>query len=237
MNLRLPNIAGDTYQQLAQIKSYLYQLTQELNFALSENVEAITDPPRAVIDRTYEETPQGEAMFNSVKALIIKSADIVNAYYDEISRRLEGVYVAQADYGVFAQETAVQLTANAAAIAQNYENVQKLLSSVAGVESQLVAVNAYINSGLLYYDEAGVPVYGLEVGQRTVKDGAEVFCRYARFTADKLAFYDQAGNEAAYISDRKLCIPNAVVESTLLRGGYEDTVETDGSIITRWVGV
>lgn len=236
MNLRLPDIRGDTPQQLSQIKSYLYQLTQELNFALSENVGAsIARPQRAANGRPYDELPQEQ--FNSVKALIIKSADIVNAYYDEISRRLEGVYVAQSEYGAFSQETAAQLVANAESIAQNYEHVQKLLSSMTEVENQLIAVGAYINSGLLYYDDAGVPVYGLEVGQRTQRDGQEIFCKYARFTSDKLAFYDQAGNEAAYISDRKLRIGNAHIEQTLTRGGYEDAIAPDGSVTTRWVGI
>ena len=235
MNLPLPDIRGDTPQQLSQIKSYLYQLTQELNYALEVSGESLPRPASQPPNDKKEAEPLEQ--FNSVKALIIKSADIVNAYYDAISRRLEGVYVAQSEYGVFSQETAAQLVANAESIAQNYANVQKLLSSMTEVESALVAVNAYINSGLLYYDDAGVPVYGLEVGQRTQRDGQEIFCKYARFTSDKLAFYDQAGNEAAYISDRKLRIGNAHIEQTLTRGGYEDAIDPDGSVITRWVGI
>lgn len=235
MNLRLPDIRGDTPQQLQQIKSYLYQLTQELNFALDVSEDRL--PRLASQPRNDNQEKQTAETWNGIKALIIKSADIVNAYYDEISRRLEGVYVAQGEYGAFTQETAAQLTANAESIAQNYENVQKLLTSVTGVESRLIAVDAYINAGLLYYDDAGVPVYGLEVGQRTEKEGQEVFCKYARFTSDKLSFYDQAGNEAAYISDRKLRIPNAHIEQTLTRGGFEDRVESDGSVTTRWVGI
>ena len=235
MNLPLPDIRGDTPQQLSQIKSYLYQLTQELNYALEVSGESL--PRLASQPRNDKQEAEPLEQFNSVKALIIKSADIVNAYYDAISRRLEGVYVAQSEYGVFSQETAAQLVANAESIAQNYEHVQKLLSSMTEVENQLIAVNAYINSGLLYYDDAGVPVYGLEVGQRTQRDGQEIFCKYARFTSDKLAFYDQAGNEAAYISDRKLRIGNAHIEQTLTRGGYEDAIAPDGSVITRWVGV
>lgn len=231
MNLPLPNIQGDTREQLSQIKSYLYRLTQELNYTL-ENPGTTS---ARVTTEAREQTPQTQ--FNDIKALIIKSADIVEAYCDEISRRLEGMYVAKSAYGVFAEETAAQLTADATAIAQNYENVQKLLSSVAGVESTLLGVNAYINSGLLYYDDAGVPVYGLEVGQRTAADGEEIFHKYARFTSDKLAFYDQAGNEAACISDRKLRIPNAHIEQTLTRGGYEDEIQPDGSVVTRWVGI
>lgn len=228
MNIRFPNIQGDTRQQLEAIKSYLYQLTQELNFGLSQ----VNTPAVSRGTTPGEKAPA--AVFNDVKALIIKSADIVNAYYEEISKRLEGVYVAQSDFGTFSEETAGQLTANAQKIEQSYENVQKLL---ADMQQSVIDVTAYINTGLLYYDDDGAPVYGMEVGQRTEKDGASVFHRFARFTADKLAFYDQSGAEAAYISDRKLRIPNALVENTFTRGGYEDTVNPDGSLVTRWVGV
>ena len=228
MNIRFPNIQGDTKEQLEGIKSYLYQLTQELNFGLTQmgTGQAPSQPG------AEKEAPA--AVFNDVKALIIKSADIVNAYYEEISKRLEGVYVAQSDFGTFSQETAGQLTATDQKIEQNYENVQKLL---ADMQQSIIDVTAYINTGLLYYDAAGAPVYGMEVGQRTEKDGQAVFHKYARFTADKLAFYDQTGAEAAYISDRKLRIPNALVENTFTRGGFEDTVAPDGSLVTRWVGV
>ena len=38
--------------------------------------------------------------FNSIKGLIIKSADIVDAYYEETSYRMQSAYVAQSAFGV-----------------------------------------------------------------------------------------------------------------------------------------
>lgn len=226
MNLRFPNIQGDTRAQLEAIKSYLYQLTQELNYGLqaAPSVQTTQTAP----------TKKPQEQFNDIKALIIKSADIVNAYSEAISQRLEGVYVAQSDFGTYAEETAAQLSANAQAIEQKYENVQQLFTQL---EQSMVEVNAHINTGLLYYAEDGTPVYGMEIGQRTWKDGEEIFYKFARFTADKLAFYDQAGTEAAYISDGHLRIPNALVELSLTRGGYTEQIGADGSTVERWVGV
>ena len=64
----------------------------------------------------------------------------------------------------------------------------------------------------------------------------EVFDKFARFTSDRLSFYDQNDNEVAYISDRKLYITHVEVKGTFSIGGFIDTVLSDGSIVTKWVG-
>lgn len=55
INLRFPNINGATEaEQLKQIKSYLHQLVQELNWALSvlESERKETDHPKDSVNRT-----------------------------------------------------------------------------------------------------------------------------------------------------------------------------------------
>ena len=89
----------------------------------------------------------------------------------------------------------------------------------------------------VYYDDEGIPVYGMEVGQRTEIDGEEVFDKFARFTSDRLSFYDQNDNEVAYISDRKLYITHVEVKGTFRMGGFVDSTLSDGSIVTKWVGI
>ena len=78
-------------------------------------------------------------------------------------------------------------------------------------------------------------LHGIELGQRKFRDGEEFFHKYARFTPDRLAFYDANGNQVAYISDRKLYIANVHITGTFLKGRFEDTVQADGSIVTRWI--
>ena len=104
------------------------------------------------------------------------------------------------------------------------------------LEHSLIKVSANIKSGLLYYDDSGVPMYGVEVGQKTSIDGEEVFRKFARFTADRLSFYDQNDNEVAYISDYKLYITHVEIKGSLKEGGYKDFVTDDGGIVTKWVG-
>ena len=238
-NLRYPNITGQSESaKLAQVQSYLYQLVDQLNYALntieSESVGAAA--AAATASSKTEPTPQdAKATFSSIKSLIIKSADIVNAYYEEINHRLAGVYVAESDFGVYAEETDLKIEANSMAIEQQYTNIQQILSDIDGLENELIKVNANITTGLLYYNENGMPVYGMEIGQRTEIDGVEVFNKYARFTSDRLSFFDQNGTEVAYISDKKLHITHIEVTGSYTIGYLVDTALADGSVITRYV--
>lgn len=240
-NIRFPNITATSEAgQLSQLKSYLYQLAEQLNYSLasmkSGNSSSVVDAKGNSVSVSAEQKADPVSTFNSIKALIVKSADIVNAYYEEVSKRLEGVYVAESDFGVYAEQTANDIKANSTAIEQFYTNLQEVITDIESLEHTMIEVNAHIHSGLLYYDDEGVPVYGLEIGQRTEIDGEEVFNKYARFTSDKLAFYDSNDNEVAYISDKKLYISHVEVTGSFSIGGFVDTGLSDGSIVTKWVG-
>ena len=252
IDIRLPNItAQDEAGQLLQVKSYLIQLVNQLNFALSAiesgNSGSVVYTNGNPISAAGDEKNNPVNTFNSIKGLIIKSADIVEAYYEEVSKRLEGMYVAQSDFGTYSEKTTSDITANSKGITQAYENIQKITSDVEGIANRLIAVNAHIKTGLLFYAGEdgteysseipnGAPVYGLEVGQRIVADGVETFNKYARFTANKLSFYDQNDNEVAYISDYKLYITYVEVIGNFKQGGFVDTTLADKSVVTKWIG-
>ena len=222
MDLRLPNItAPDTAGKLNQLQRYLYALVEQLNWELG------TASAPATPQTIAAPTPAPAETFSSIKSLIIKSADIVQAYSDKITQTLEGKYVAQSEFGTFSEETAQVLE-------QTSKEVEQLFSNLQRIESTLIGVNAYLRSGLLYYDAGGVPVYGLEVGQQTQVDGQTVFNKYARFTAGKLSFYDANDNEVAYISDYKLHITNVEVGGTYRQGHFQDSTQADGSIVTKF---
>lgn len=239
-DIRYPNITGTTEAaQLLQVKSYLHQLVDQLNMTLQDmgsgGGSAYT-PTRTAADSKAITDKEAQSTFNSIKALIIKSADIVNAYYQEINHRLEGVYVAESDFGDYAEQTTHDIKVTSDRTEEIFKSLQTVISRVDGIAGQTVEANAYINSGELYTDENGVPVFGLEIGQTNEIDGVETFNKFARFTADRLSFYDQNDNEVAYISDNTLHITRAEV-TVLAMGGFEDTVQADGSIVTKWVGV
>ena len=237
-DIKLPMISGqDPATQIAEMKSYLFQMVQQLNWALNtiESSSSQENTAIEVVGGTQLSEPEAQATFNSIKSLIIKSADIVTAYYERFNQEFSGLYVAQSDFGTFSEETNAKIEESSKAIEQNYTDIQSIESDVVGVGNAIREVNAHIKTGLLDYDSDGNAIYGVEVGQRNVdEEGVESFNKYARFTADRLAFYDQNGNEVSYISDYKLFITNAVITGNMWLGGY--ILDTSDGIAFKWVG-
>ena len=100
VEIRLPNITGTTEkEQLLQLKSYLYQLSEQLQWAFDNiTVSGTTNNAGYVVMHapgslaaTTAPNAGPQATFSSIKSLIIKSAEIVDAYYQEINKRLEGI--------------------------------------------------------------------------------------------------------------------------------------------------
>ena len=239
INIRLPNITASTErEQLLQVKSYLHQLASELNWALS-TIESGNSQPEAQKKLSSGSSVTKEEMttsFNELRSLIMKSAHTASAYAEAAEEIYNSRYVAQSDFGTYKEEAEQRIVKNSAGIEQFFENMQEIITDIETLQHSIIKVSANIQSGLLYYDGSGVPIYGVEVGQRTVIDGVEVFNQFARFTADRLSFFNQNGNEVAYISGYKLYITHVEIEGSLKEGGYVDTITEGGGIVTKWVG-
>ena len=256
INIGLPNITGGTpEQQMAQMKSYVFQMAEQLNWALATLEGEITggnttSGKSSVVVETSNTPTEAEAQttFNSIKSLIIKSADIVEAYSQKIDNLLDlsGTYVAEANFpngdsATFIEQTNNAIFADDSSLKQVLSSVQTIEGEIEGLEGQIKLIReseGYIKSGELDTDENGYKIYGLEVGQ-TNKDetGAETFNKFARFTADRLSFYDQNDNEVAYISDYKLFITHVSITGSFVLGGLRSEVnQADGSVVRKWVG-
>lgn len=297
-----PQPIGSDKEQFKQLYTYIFQLAEQLNWALknvdtTNNAVVATPVPKSLYSTTVESAGQIDAQttFASIKSLIIKSADIVSAYTDEINRRLAKYYEAESEFGTFVEAVEADIKENADNITTTFTNIQavetgiqvdmdsltdavdvhttaindvkdgteksieEIKGEVIGLSGEIgnaktsfdekskalddaikelntvvATVTGTIKAGELYRDGNGLPVYGLEIGQRNVIDGVETFNKYARFTAGRLSFYDQNGVEVAYISDYKLYITHAEVTGTLKLGGY--LVDTTNGIAFKWVG-
>lgn len=241
-NFRYPNITGfSEKEQLHQLKSYLYQLVEQLNNTslASEPVGASIARPQVDvgIDPYIEKHQSAAADFAALKGLIIKSADIVDAYCEKLEKKLDGRYVAQSEFGSYLEATSSQITANSTKMEQKYQSLQQIVTDL---ETRLLETSGYIRTGVLFYAGEGdplpanAPVYGMEVGQQA-EDGT--FRRFGRFTSYSLSFFDAQGTEFASITEGRLTIRHAAVERSLTLGGFTDEVLPDGSLTTRWKGI
>lgn len=238
VEIKLPNITGGSpTEQLAQIKSYLYQTVSQLNFALT----TIDNNSNTIVKRlTTSDINQGktaeevQSNFNEIKSLIIKSADIVNAYSEVIKEKLTGVYVAQSDFGEYQRLTSQDIVKESDRISQLFTDLQSITSKVREIDDAVMGVEAHIISGHLYDDENGAPVYGVQIGQKNTVDGVEVFNQFARFAANRLSFFDVNGREVAYISDYKLYITSVEVLGLFKHGGY--IIDPSNGLAYKWAG-
>ena len=238
IDIRLPHITATTDAgKLQQMQSYMYQLAEQLNWALNVVESAQAGNTSAVVYQQREPSTAQEAedTFNSIKALIIKSADIVKAYETTILSDFNGKYFAESDFGTYLEETNRKVEENSKGVTETYARTEAIDSRVEGVEDEIKTTNAYIQRGLLSSGE-----YGIEIGE-TSEDG--VFRQYARFTHEKLSFHDVNGNEVAYIGagdanngDTK-CLyvtGRAVFQGEVHFGGYK--LDTSDGLAFTWIG-
>lgn len=234
IDIRFPNItANDEAGQLIQVKSYLHQLVEQLNWALNtvESAQSGTVNQSVVMDKGVAQQ-DAESTFNSIKALIIKSSDIVKAYEETIFTDFNGKYFAESDFGTYIEETTRSIEENSKGVKDTYTNIQIITNTVDGLEEEVRTTNAYIKRGLLDYDENGNAIYGVEVGE-TTEDGS--FLRYARFKADRLSFFDESGYEVAYIGSGCLFVEGKTVFRGEIQLGSYKTDTIDGLAFT-WIG-
>ena len=236
INIRLPNItAQNEAGKLAQVQSYMYQLVEQLNWALNaiETSSPGATQPTVKIQQSEALSPkEAEDTFNSIKALIIKSVDIVMAYEKTILTNFNGKYFADSDFGQYLEETGRAIEENSKGVKESYTNIQRITTDLEGLEDEVRITNAYIKRGLLGYDGNGDAIYGIEVGE-TSEDGS--FSKYARFTADRLSFYDIYGVEVAYIGAGCLYIVGkSVFLGEIQFGGYN--ADTSDGLAFTWIG-
>ena len=140
--IRYPNIIGKTdAQKLDQMRSYLHQLADELNYQLDKTGNIASGYPSSAVDGSAIAKPIKKddpiSNFNDIKALIIKSADIVDAYYEEINKKLEGQYVAESDFGTYKETTQAQLTASSDRIDSVVEKQEEIDTDLVELERTL----------------------------------------------------------------------------------------------------
>ena len=242
IDLRTPNMqTAKPEEAIREIQNYLFQLQQELSFALTSvdnTMESMQQKTSMQITEEQKKNTPAKT-FGRIKELIIKSADIVDSYSEKITQQLEGRFVAESDFGTFQQETHAFIEQTDENFTQVYNNWQLIEGSVEELELRQLQMDAYIRTGKIYEDEQGVPRYGVEIGEQQQKEGAVVFQKFARLTSDKLSFFDENENEIAYISDRKMHITeaectkittDAIETRQIIMGEYMWNLGSDGHL-------
>lgn len=246
VDLRLPNITATTTEgQISQMRSYIMQLAEQLNWAFNSisNGETMSSYKEAQASSVDSQEKTAQNTFSDIKALIIKSADIVEAYYKEFGVLLEseGKYLAVSDFGTYYEESSKTLVDKYDSIEEQYKNLQAVVDSMGELVGE-ISTNALIKSGLLKRvtigEVDGVPLYGIEVGQ-TVEDektGEVIYNKLAQLSSDGLELYSDPSSSVptAIFKHNTMYIPNAEISETLKIGGYR--IKTSNGLSFKWEG-
>lgn len=217
IELRLPNIDSSLppEQQLAQLKNYLYQTVEQLNWALSvteKTAEGIAKKVEVVTD-SKETTNKAIKDFNAIKDLIIKDADIVKAYAKEQEEIFDSSYVAQSEFGTYQADVVSTITTRAEGIKMDIVSEYKL-SDMPGISDFYGKSQRYLKLGLLDTDAIGKDIVGLEIGD--TEEGR----KYARYDNTGTHLYSENGSESITIAEGKTKFSGNVTMDMLSVKGF-----------------
>lgn len=251
MEIRFPNISPDARatEQLGQMRSYLYQLVQDLNLSLKQlepKGESETTAQAAKAAREREERNQQAAV--GLKSLIVKSADAVRKEMDRLEMELKGSYVAVSDFGTYLEKISQEIEEDPTKITRYFKFASDIQADVDKVDADFSAyktdVQGYIRQGIVGYDGT-TPIIGIAIGQdiRTTQTGVEteqgVFDEIDKrsnmsvWTTEKLSFYI-GGQEAAYFSNGKLTV--AQIATDRIAGAGKWDVSFTNGVKFKWIG-
>lgn len=242
-----PNLTGTAEQQLIQLRSYLYRLSEALSVALAESGER-TQESESV---SSSASSGGSGSFTETRDLIVKTAEIVTTARTEIEREilnLQSVYVAQSDFGVYREEIESSIRTAAEGVEANFSAIEE----ITGELPMLRTSAGYIKAGFIAETE-DEKLVGIAIGQTVQIDSdstytdpdtgaeySEVNMQRTRncafYTADGIYFYVD-GRQTAYFTNRRVHITDAEIENTLAIGNSKWLVShANGGYSIQWIG-
>lgn len=234
-----PSPRGSVQEQLVRQYSYLFQMAQQLNVALGQLESGGTAAPSG---GTAAPAAEREQQYQTLKSMIVKTADTVQRRMDQLSAKLTGEYVAASEFGTYVERLNAYLEANPEALTQYYSFCSDLQANTDAVSAAFgqykTETEGYIRTGIVGYN-GSIPIYGVAVGQGltvTDVDGETVVDQNnfrATFTAQRLSFWQDA-NEVAYVSNNRLYITNITVLEGMSIGEWE--ISSENGLVIRWMG-
>lgn len=255
MNYRVetpPALRGEADQQLRDMSSYLFRLSEMLNVALNSLNAGSFSSAAEVQARQSSKTVQSDdttvASYNELRGLINNTSIYVHSEIERLSTELERQYVAISDdWGTFQENISSSIEATAEGIVQSYgydAEIQTLQDEAAGFSAYKISTEGYIRQGFIDYDENNVPIVGIAIGQGLTSSTVTVngveyqkidnTASCAFYTASKVSFRIN-GQEVAYVSNRKLYIGDVEITGSVVMGG-KWSISTANGLSIKWIG-
>lgn len=156
--------------------------------------------------------------------------DLFTAVDNRIAASMSGSYVTEENFAEILRQFNASIEADEEALRQYYKFHSELGDDVTDI-------SAYIHTGLVSYDDANNPVYGVKIGRSD--DDSEAS---AIFTPEEIAFYDESNERVAFLSNKSLNVGTVRANKILLTDTLEDAevnkwqIDTTDGFCIRWVG-
>ena len=223
-----PILNGQERQQLQQVYAYLNTMSEKLNQALMNiSIEQLTPEVQTVVRNAGTSQSAIDRSTDTLKSMIIKTAEIVRTEMEELRTQLHGEYEAvSSQFGTYTEDITNTITATAEGVLQQYQVIEKIQGLETENDDFLSRFNSYIFMGEI---DPVNHITGIAVGDGlSVKDG-NISNKMATFTKDRLSFW-QGNVEVAYFSNNVFNIENGEIGKTLVMGNHIWQVLPDGSI-------
>ena len=244
-----PNLTGTAQQQLVQMRSYLYRLSEALSVALNQVSSGGTGGTmgRPAAAGSVSAADSGGSGFVTLRDLIVKTAEIVTVAKDEITRTLESNYVAQSAFGMYQSQIETTLTATAEELAAKFQLME---TTIDGELSAIRTSMGYIKAGFITED-AEKKIVGIAIGQTVTLNNGSTHTEHeteyqeidlgatqncAFYTADGLYFYVN-GIQMAYLTNQRMHIVDGEIDNTLTFGNDKWLINhAYGGFSIKWIG-
>lgn len=246
-----PRTAGEAEVQVQQLYTWLYQMVEQLNVAMSvvqaqESADVhVSGVEGGANNGGAPATEDLNQQRDQLKALIVKTANTVRVEMQREIKRLESSYLALSDFGEYREEITREIEETASGTVENYAasiGLESYIRDSADLKEWAAETNGYIRKGFIYRNDADVPVLGIAIGQNiTTKavttDGLEQLevsnQNMGFFTSVGLEFYVN-GQRVAFFRNDGMEVNNATINGRLRIGNWEIS-HTDGLEI-KWIG-
>lgn len=245
-----PRFTGEPEAQLGQMHTWLFQMVEQLNVAMSvvqaqESVTAQQEHGGSGENSNVLTTEDLNQQRDQLKSLIIKTAEIVRVEMQREIKRLESSYLALSDFGEYREEISREIEDTASGTVENYAasiGLESYIKDSADLKEWQAETNGYIRKGFIYRNEADVPVLGIAIGQNiTTKavttDGLEQLevsnQNMGFFTSEGLEFYVN-GLRVAFFRNDGMEVNNATITGRLRIGNWE--ISHSNGLEIKWIG-
>lgn len=247
-----PSLRGTAETQLGQLYTYLYQLSELLNVSfegVNQSAGGGTNSKNTGGSSTKGTGDIGSEV-QDLKSLIVNTAQIVRVNMNKLETKLTEKYEAQsAAFGDFTENIETTITATARDVLSIYgydAAIASLQEESSGLKQYQLETEGFIRQGFIDYDDNGVPIIGIAIGQNLSSVAETVGgvtlqhidrnqnCAF--YTSERVSFRVN-GREAAYASNQKFYMVDAQVVGTLSLGdGWDISATAANGVVFRYIG-